>query len=173
MQSSVSHITTEDIGGSPELRGKIEQECNNESVVPTAEESSPKHNNYAAEKKSVAHDFNNISGMVKPENKTARSNWTQNTLTFQPRLPKDVEEVLSRYCMFNPNQDAADIAPSTSPLSEKLQPISRSYSKIASLVSALSGGDEANNLSNSTLSRKLSEGILNDDDGDAENYDNV
>ena len=35
VQSSVSHITTEDLGGSPELRGKNEQECNDERVVPT------------------------------------------------------------------------------------------------------------------------------------------
>ena len=88
---------------------------------------------------SVDPDFDNISGMVKHENKSAHSNWTQTTLTFPPFLPKEVEEVLSKYCLFNPNQDAPSLAPSTSPFSQKLQPISRSYSRIASLVSNISG----------------------------------
>ena len=37
IQTSVSHITTEDLGGSPDLRGRNEQDCNNdvESIVPT------------------------------------------------------------------------------------------------------------------------------------------
>ena len=85
-------------------------------------------------------DTKNISEMTKRENELECSRWTQTTLTFPPTLPNEVEEILSRYCLFNPDRNIPTIAqPAASPLTQKVQPLSRSYSRIASLVSNTSG----------------------------------
>ena len=104
--------------------------------------SSPKGtdgNNSVAEM-SIQADVTNISEVGKRQYIIECTRCTQTTLTFPPVLPKEVEEILARYNLLNPDQNIpATLQCTSSPLTQRLQPAARSYSRIASIISNTSG----------------------------------
>ena len=89
---------------------------------------------------SIQTDTTNISEIGKKQKMNECTRWTQTNLSLPPVLPIEVEEMLAKYNFLNKDQNIpATLQCTSSPLTQRMQPIARSYSRIASIVSNTSG----------------------------------
>jgi len=157
---NASQMTVEDLGGSPELRGK---NISNDKMS----------NDVNLETDSSAEIDELQERKLKQSTRS-----TQTNIALPPVLPQELEELLRRFKLIHEDHDISVSAHCTSsPVTQKPQFVTKSFSRITSMVSNTSG-DDANNLSNSTLRRKLFEGAIEDEsdhsDQDEENmHDNI
>ena len=88
----------------------------------------------------IPKDSSSESSVIQELNSQQCTRSTQTNIALPPILPEEVEEVLRRYKLFNDEHNVAfPVHCTSSPVTQKPQIMSKSYSRITSLVSNTSG----------------------------------